>query len=57
MSGLPFVSSEKKNNKTQKTGLHTDLLLTYDCQLRSLISLKPSLLKSHDGSYYVKFNV
>ena len=48
---------ENTNIKTQKTGLHTDLLLTYDSQLRSPIIPKPRLLKLNYDSYYGNYNV
>ena len=43
--------------KTQKTGLHTDLLLTYNLQFRSLVSLNPRLLKFNYESLYVSYNL
>ena len=55
-SGCLFVCVWTKNIKTQKTGLYTNLLLTYCWQLCSPIILNPSILKLHADSYYGNYN-
>ena len=55
-SGCLFVCFEQTNIKTQKKGLHTNLLLTYDWQFCSPIILNPSILLFHDDSYYGNYN-
>ena len=56
-SGCLFVCVCEHKSRNTKTGLHTDLLLTYDWQFRSPISLKPRILKSNYESYYGNYNV
>ena len=55
MSGCLFVFLEQTNLKTQKTGLHTDLLVTR--KFCSPLSLEPRLLKFKYEAYYGNYTV
>ena len=55
-SGCLFVCFEQKKLKNPKTGLHTNLLFTYDWNLHSLIILYHGILKIYDNEYYGSYN-
>ena len=46
----------KKISKHKKTGLHTNLLLTYDSKFCSLIIINPIISLFHDDLWYVNYN-
>ena len=55
-SGCLFVCFEQTSLKAQKTGLLTNLLITYNLQLCLVFILRPRIIKLRDDSYRGSYN-